>query len=91
MHISTFGLKAAGSEAPCVSQKVILAVSGWRWSGKLMKKLTSNNIDRPSHWGGYCLMPAIIEFWQGRQNRLHDRLQYTLQDDGNWKIERLAP
>lgn len=48
-------------------------------------------IQRPSHWGGYVVKPVIIEFWQGRPNRLHDRIQYTLQDDGNWKIERLAP
>jgi pyridoxamine 5'-phosphate oxidase len=46
---------------------------------------------RPSHWGGYRVQPAIVEFWQGRPNRLHDRIQYTLQDDGLWKIERLAP
>ena len=49
------------------------------------------NIQRPPHWGGYVVKPVIIEFWQGRPNRLHDRLQYILQDDGSWKIERLAP
>ena len=49
-----------------------------------------DKIPRPAHWGGYRLKPAIIEFWQGRSNRLHDRLQYTKQTDG-WKIERLAP
>jgi pyridoxamine 5'-phosphate oxidase len=46
---------------------------------------------RPSHWGGYRVMPVKIEFWQGRPSRLHDRLQYQLQEDGNWKLERLAP
>lgn len=46
---------------------------------------------RPKHWGGYMVKPVIIEFWQGRPSRLHDRLQYTLLKDGNWKIERLAP
>ena len=50
-----------------------------------------NKISRPAHWGGYRVRPITIEFWQGRANRLHDRLQYTLQDTGNWKIERLAP
>ena len=45
---------------------------------------------RPPHWGGYCLLPHAIEFWQGRKNRLHDRLLYTRQTRG-WKIERLAP
>ena len=45
---------------------------------------------RPAHWGGYRMLPAAIEFWQGRPNRLHDRLLYSRSDDG-WKIERLAP
>jgi pyridoxamine 5'-phosphate oxidase len=48
-------------------------------------------ITRPPHWGGYIVKPVIIEFWQGRPGRLHDRLQYTLLDDGSWKMERLAP
>lgn len=48
-------------------------------------------IKRPPHWGGYIVKPVIIEFWQGRPSRLHDRLQYSLQSDGTWKIERLAP
>jgi len=48
-------------------------------------------IERPEYWGGYIVMPTTIEFWQGRPNRLHDRLQYTIQQDGNWKIDRLSP
>lgn len=48
-------------------------------------------IPRPKHWGGYTVKPQIIEFWQGRSNRLHDRIQYTLQNNNLWKIERLAP
>lgn len=48
-------------------------------------------ISRPSHWGGYVLKPSSIEFWQGRSNRLHDRLLYSLQTDGTWTISRLAP
>lgn len=54
-------------------------------------KFKSQNIPRPSHWGGYILRPNLIEFWQGRPGRLHDRLQYTLTENENWKIERLAP
>jgi pyridoxamine 5'-phosphate oxidase len=50
-----------------------------------------DNVPRPPHWGGYRVKPATIEFWQGRDNRLHDRLRYTWQDDGSWLIERLAP
>lgn len=50
-----------------------------------------NSIPRPPHWGGYRVMPLKIEFWQGRSNRLHDRLQYTKTAEGSWKVERLAP
>ena len=48
-------------------------------------------IERPSHWGGFIVKPVELEFWQGRPNRLHDRIRYQLQDDFNWKIERLSP
>lgn len=47
-------------------------------------------INRPDNWGGYILRPSIIEFWQGRPNRLHDRIQFTLVNE-KWLIERLAP
>lgn len=55
-----------------------------------LKKQYGENPPRPAHWGGYRVIPARIEFWQGRENRLHDRLLYTLTS-GAWKIERLAP
>ena len=48
-------------------------------------------ISRPPHWGGYRVEPISMEFWQGRPNRLHDRLQYQLDENGSWVIERLAP
>jgi len=50
-----------------------------------------DNVPRPPHWGGYRVKPEVIEFWQGQDNRLHDRLRYTSQQDGRWLIERLAP
>lgn len=46
---------------------------------------------RPDHWGGYRLVPDTWEFWQGRTSRLHDRLRYRLDEQGNWNKERLAP
>jgi len=59
------------------------------------EKLTSDSqgkeIPRPSNWGGYRLSPITIEFWQGRPNRLHDRILYTKEPHGNWRIDRLAP
>jgi pyridoxamine 5'-phosphate oxidase len=51
----------------------------------------NTEITRPEYWGGYIVKPQSIEFWQGRPNRMHDRIRYTLQEDYNWKIERLAP
>jgi pyridoxamine 5'-phosphate oxidase len=48
-------------------------------------------VPRPGHWGGYLVRPLMIEFWQGRSSRLHDRIQYTKITDGIWKTERLAP
>ena len=58
---------------------------------ELLKQLEGEKIDRPSNWGGYCVQPVTVEFWQGRPNRLHDRIQYSLEGNGEWKIERLAP
>lgn len=55
------------------------------------EKFHQSPITRPPHWGGYRLTPHLIEFWQGRPSRLHDRLQYRLQPSGTWKMERLAP
>jgi pyridoxamine 5'-phosphate oxidase len=48
-------------------------------------------IPRPEHWGGFLVTPVEVEFWQGRPNRLHDRIRYTSQEDFDWKIERLSP
>lgn len=55
------------------------------------KNKFGEEVPRPEHWGGYLIRPETFEFWQGRPNRLHDRIFYSLQNDGNWKIERLSP
>ncbi len=57
----------------------------------LEQSFAQKPIPRPPHWGGYLVRPQAVEFWQGRPNRLHDRIRYTLQTDFNWKIERLSP
>jgi pyridoxamine 5'-phosphate oxidase len=56
---------------------------------RLEKQFAENDISRPGHWGGYIVKPVEVEFWQGRANRLHDRIRYRLND--NWIKERLAP
>jgi len=57
----------------------------------LEEKFENKPIPRPEFWGGFIVKPVEIEFWQGRANRLHDRIRYQLQNDLNWKIERLSP
>ncbi|MVM36874.1 pyridoxamine 5'-phosphate oxidase [Spirosoma sp. HMF3257] len=57
---------------------------------ELEAQFADQPVPRPAHWGGFRVMPDVIEFWQGRPSRLHDRIQYTYEQ-GNWRIERLAP
>jgi pyridoxamine 5'-phosphate oxidase len=57
----------------------------------LEDKYQDKEIPRPKSWGGFLVRPQSMEFWQGRPNRLHDRFRFTLMDDLDWKIERLAP
>lgn len=54
-------------------------------------RLAGQTIKRPDNWGGFAVTPTRFEFWQGRESRLHDRFQYTLEKEGDWKKERLAP
>lgn len=58
---------------------------------KFKQQFNEKEIPRPNHWGGYIVEPISIEFWQGRPNRMHDRIRYTRNEDFSWKIERLAP
>ncbi|MBR8729463.1 Pyridoxine/pyridoxamine 5'-phosphate oxidase [Porphyromonas levii] len=52
---------------------------------------TFRKVPRPDNWGGFEVTPSRIEFWQGRESRLHDRFLYELQEDGSWSLDRLAP
>ena len=52
---------------------------------------TNKEITRPEHWGGFLVRPVEIEFWQGRANRLHDRIRFSMQADFSWKTNRLSP
>lgn len=54
------------------------------WAGR-------EDVPRPPHWGGYVVVPRAVEFWQGRRDRMHDRLRYRRTDVGAWVVERLAP
>ena len=70
-------------------------IEGREWLEENERKykalLADKPITRPLHWGGYRVKPVKIEFWQGRSSRLHDRIQFTLQETGSWLVERLAP
>lgn len=58
---------------------------------QLHQEYENKKIPRPPHWGGFRVIPNEIEFWQGRPNRLHDRLLYRFGEQGNWLIQRLSP
>jgi pyridoxamine 5'-phosphate oxidase len=57
----------------------------------LEQQFENKSIPRPTNWGGFIIKPTEIEFWQGRPNRLHDRIRYKLQENSIWKIDRLSP
>ena len=90
-----FSSRPAGSQVGALASPQSNVIESREWLDnnykELESKLDGKPLQRPPHWGGYIVKPVIIEFWQGRPSRLHDRLQYTLQENGEWKIERLAP
>ncbi|MES1221381.1 MAG: pyridoxamine 5'-phosphate oxidase [Bacteroidota bacterium] len=90
-----FKSRPVGSQLGALASPQSQVIESRSWLDERYKKLAEiedeHDLQRPSHWGGYCVRPVIIEFWQGRTSRLHDRIQYTLNENGSWKIERLAP
>lgn len=90
-----FNSRPAGSRIGALAspQSEVIESSEWliHRADQMKDQYGDKQIPRPKDWGGYLVRPVTIEFWQGRPNRLHDRLQYSLQENGEWKIERLAP
>lgn len=70
-----------------ISARAILEA---KWA-EMKRKLKEGEVPLPSFWGGFRVVPHEIEFWQGREHRLHDRFLYRRRDGGSWQIERLAP
>lgn len=81
-------LSAAASHQ---SQPVDHRMTLERCVAELERQFDEAEIPCPLTWGGYRLVPEAYEFWQGRENRLHDRFRYTLSDTSNWQVERLQP
>jgi pyridoxamine 5'-phosphate oxidase len=87
-----FYSRPIGSQAGAIVSPQSEEIESRVWlEQKFIEIQLNGNLKRPDYWGGYILMPIAIEFWQGRSNRLHDRLLYEKQVDATWKIKRLAP
>lgn len=90
-----FHSRPVGSQIGAAVSPQSRTIESREWLEQLYQQAELNSksvpVERPEHWGGFIVRPVVIEFWQGRPSRLHDRIEYTLTDDGTWKMERLAP
>ena len=84
-------LSQIGAVASPQSQEITSREELEQRMAQLEIEYADSTVPKPSFWGGYVLRPRLIEFWQGRRNRLHDRIVYKKTDNKNWKIVRLAP
>ena len=85
-HGSQLGAWVSEQSSPISSRSMLLAKFE-----EMKQKFRKGEVPLPSFWGGYRVRPHRYEFWQGRPNRLHDRFQYLLTENGSWAVERLAP
>jgi len=90
-----FHSRPQGSQLGASVSRQSQVIPNREWLEERLKALEEeyreDEVPLPAYWGGFRVVPTSIEFWQGRPNRLHDRLRYTLQPDGSWNIERLSP
>ncbi len=90
-----FHSRPQGSQLGAAVSRQSQVIPNREWLEERLKALEEeygdDDIPLPFYWGGFRVVPTSIEFWQGRPNRLHDRLRYTLKSDGSWTIDRLSP
>jgi pyridoxamine 5'-phosphate oxidase len=91
-----FQMRPRGSQIGAHASPQSEAVPSQAWLMERFSEVEASfgedlEIPRPAHWGGIRIVPETIEFWQGRQNRMHDRIRYVRNEGGEWKTERLAP
>lgn len=90
-----FQSRPLGSQLGAAASPQSSVIESREWLENRYTELEKQNMEtelkRPEHWGGFIVRPVIIEFWQGRPSRLHDRIEYSLEENGEWKVARLAP
>jgi pyridoxamine 5'-phosphate oxidase len=81
----------ASPQSQVIANRGVLVANAAKYGAQFLPTMLKNGPPRPPNWGGYRLKPDSWQFWQGRRSRLHDRLRYTLDKQGGWIRERLAP